>query len=53
MRRINLADAKAHLSQYIDSVERGETIVLCRRNVPVAEIRPCRCTPACRHLAEC
>ena len=40
MRRINLADAKAHLSQYIDSVERGETIVLCRRNVPVAEIRP-------------
>lgn len=40
MRQINLADAKAHLSQYIDSVERGETIVLCRRNVPVAEIRP-------------
>ena len=40
MRRINIADAKAHLSQYIDGVERGETIVLCRRNVPVAEIRP-------------
>ena len=40
MRRINIADAKAHLSQYVDSVERGETIVLCRRNVPVAEIRP-------------
>ena len=35
-----LADAKSHLSQYLDSVERGETVILCRRNVPVAEIRP-------------
>jgi prevent-host-death family protein len=40
MIRVNLADAKSHLSQYLDSVERGETVILCRRNVPVAEIRP-------------
>ena len=40
MLKVNLADAKAHLSQYLDSVERGETVILCRRNVPVAEIRP-------------
>ena len=40
MIKVNLADAKARLSQYLDSVERGETVVLCRRNVPVAEIRP-------------
>ena len=40
MIRVNLADAKTRLSQYLDSVERGEIVVLCRRNVPVAEIRP-------------
>jgi antitoxin (DNA-binding transcriptional repressor) of toxin-antitoxin stability system len=39
MFKVNLADAKARLSQYLDRVERGETVVLCRRNVPVAEIR--------------
>ena len=40
MARVNLADAKARLSEYVDRVERGETVTLCRRNVPVAEIRP-------------
>ena len=40
MIKINLAEAKSHLSQYLDSVERGEVVILCRRNVPVAEIRP-------------
>ena len=40
MVRVNLADAKSRLSQYLDRVERGETVILCRRNVPVAEIRP-------------
>lgn len=40
MKQVNLADAKAHFSHYIDSVEKGETIILCRRNVPVAELRP-------------
>ena len=40
MLRVDVADAKAHLSSYLDRVARGDTIVLCRRNVPVAEIRP-------------
>ena len=40
MIRVNIADAKADLSRYLGRVEQGETIVLCRRNVPVAEIRP-------------
>ena len=39
MIRVNVAEAKTHLSRYLESVERGETVVLCRRNVPVAEIR--------------
>ena len=40
MIKVNIADAKSRLSQYLDSVERGETVILCRRNVPIAEIRP-------------
>lgn len=40
MIRVNIADAKAHLSRYLGRVEQGETILLCRRNIPVAEIRP-------------
>ena len=40
MIKVNIADAKTHFSHYIDSVEQGETIVVCRRNVPIAEIRP-------------
>ena len=39
MLKVNVQDAKTHLSRYLDRVEQGEVIVLCRRNVPVAEIR--------------
>ena len=39
MLKINIAEAKARLSAVLKSVERGETVVLCRRNVPIAEIR--------------
>lgn len=40
MTRVNVHQAKARLSAYLERVERGETIVLCRRNQPVAELRP-------------
>ncbi len=40
MIRINIAEAKTQLSRHLERVERGETILLCRRNVPIAEIRP-------------
>ncbi len=40
MIRVNVADAKANPSRYLTSVEDGETILVCRRNMPVAEIRP-------------
>ena len=36
---LNINEAKAHLSKYLHAVENGETVVLCRRNIPVAEIR--------------
>jgi prevent-host-death family protein len=40
MLRLNVHQAKTHLSQYLDRVAKGETIILCKRNTPVAEIRP-------------
>lgn len=43
--KIELDDAQAHFSRYMDRVEKGETITLCRRNVEVAEIRPLKPTP--------
>lgn len=40
MIKLNIHEAKTHLSRYLARVAAGETIVLCNRNVPVAEIRP-------------
>jgi prevent-host-death family protein len=36
---VNIADAKARLSQYLELVENGERVVISRRNRPVAELR--------------
>jgi len=41
-----MAEARANFSRYLARVESGETITLCRRNVPVAEIRPIHAIPA-------
>ena len=38
--RLNLHEVKDQFSKYIEMVESGETIVVCKRNIPVAEIRP-------------
>ena len=40
MIRANIHAVKTHLSRYLARVATGETIVICNRNVPVAEIRP-------------
>ncbi len=37
---INIQHAKTHLSRYAKRVKAGETIILCERNKPIAEIRP-------------
>ncbi|CAN5243740.1 hypothetical protein BH10PSE19_BH10PSE19_16550 [soil metagenome] len=36
---LNIHEAKTHLSKYLAQLEKGETILLCKRNVPIAEIR--------------
>jgi prevent-host-death family protein len=40
MIRINIHEAKANLSRYLKRLKQGETVVICHRNVPVAELRP-------------
>lgn len=40
MVQVNIADIKARLSYHLERVEDGETIIICRRNVPIAELRP-------------
>jgi antitoxin (DNA-binding transcriptional repressor) of toxin-antitoxin stability system len=40
MIRINVHEAKTHLSYYLAELKKkGETIILCNRNQPIAEIR--------------
>ena len=39
MTKVNVFEAKARLSEYLDRVELGELVVICRRNRPVAELR--------------
>jgi prevent-host-death family protein len=36
---VNIHEVKAKLSEYLDAVERGERVMICRRNQPVAELR--------------
>jgi prevent-host-death family protein len=40
MLKINIHEAKANLSKYIAAARRGEAVVICHRNLPVAELRP-------------
>ncbi len=40
MIKLNIHEAKTHLSRYLEKLKKGETIVLCKRNEPIAEIRP-------------
>lgn len=40
MIKVNMHEAKTHLSRYARQVKAGERILLCDRNVPFAEIRP-------------
>ena len=42
MIKLNISQAKTHLSAYLERLRRGETILLCKRNAPIAEIRPLR-----------
>ena len=38
MKKINIYQAKARLSEYLEAVAAGERVVICKRNRPVAEL---------------
>ena len=40
MLKVNVFEIKAKLSEYLDRAARGERVVICRHNKPVAELRP-------------
>jgi antitoxin (DNA-binding transcriptional repressor) of toxin-antitoxin stability system len=37
--RVNLTDARKNFSKLIRAAERGEIVTICRRGVPVADLR--------------
>lgn len=40
MTSVNLHEFKTHFSEYARRIKEGETVVLCERDVPIAEVRP-------------
>lgn len=40
MLSLNAHEVKARFAECLDLLEAGETIIVCRRNKPVAELRP-------------
>ncbi len=39
MKKVNIFEAKARLSEYLELVKGGERVVICKRNRPIAELR--------------
>ncbi len=40
MTNLNIHEAKTHLSRYLERVQKGETIIICRNDVPIAQLTP-------------
>ena len=40
MLKVNIHDAKTHLSSLLQAVEQGERVLICRYNRPIAELGP-------------
>ncbi len=47
---VNIFDVKAKLSEYLEAVGRGERVMICKRNRPIAELRRVDAAPAARRL---
>src|SRR5437899_9242427 len=39
MIKVNIFEAKAKLSEYLNRLKRGERVIICKRNHPIAELR--------------
>jgi antitoxin (DNA-binding transcriptional repressor) of toxin-antitoxin stability system len=42
---LNINEIKTHFSSFLAKVSNGETIIVCKRNVPIAEIKPIAALP--------
>ncbi len=42
---LNINEIKAHFSSCLQKVSNGETVIVCKRNVPIAEIKPIAAHP--------
>jgi prevent-host-death family protein len=42
---LNINEIKIHFSSFLAKVSNGETVIVCKRNVPIAEIKPIATTP--------
>lgn len=40
MVKVNIHEAKAKLSYFLKLVQDGQTVIICNRNVPIAELKP-------------
>ena len=47
---VNIFEVKAKLSEYLEAVAQGERVMICKRNRPIAELRPVDAAPAERRL---
>jgi len=47
---VNIFEVKAKLSEYLEAVARGERVMICKRNRPIAELRAVDAPPAERRL---
>ena len=45
MINLNINEIKAHFSSCLAKVSNGETVIVCKRNVPIAEIKPIAAPP--------
>ena len=41
---VNIAEAKTKLSEFVEAVGRGEQVIICKHNRPVAELRAIEAT---------
>jgi len=46
MIKLNVHEAKTHLSKYLAKLKAGDRILLCKRNQPIAQITPLPKSPA-------
>ena len=45
MKKLNIHEAKTHLSRILAKLRPGEKVLICRRNNPIAEIRALPSSP--------